>query len=285
MNVYIKTFSLISRDRSDRIFLPNGANSTVKELKLIIEKELKYEYASQQLQTKICGDFLVLLADSFPLSFFHILENHSIRIIIIEKERIEEKIVKNINIKKSKFLGQLQSLGYLGSNTGLKGKNKFVLNANALATVPEDVEVGGVNDFKNDKNEKHEEYKYMYHFVLNNNISGLKKTLNDYKNLNLNFLYKNGWGPLHMAAYYGFTHILIELLKFGADPNFPSKEKWTPLHFASHKGKDEIVRELLSLPSIEPNVSLDNIGTPLHIACKKSWLKCVSLLLLVSKTE
>lgn len=285
MNVYIKTFNLISRDRKDRIYLPNGANSTVKELKLIIEKELKYEYSSMQLQTRICGDFLVLLSDSFPLSFFNIVENQSIRIIIIEKERIEEKIVKNINIKKSKFLGQLQSLGYLGNNIGFKNKNnRIAINHNALATVPEDIEVGG-NDIKNEKNEKHEEYKYLYHFVLNNNSTGLKKTLNDYKNLNLNFLYKNGWGPLHMAAYYGFTFILMELLKFGADPNFPSKEKWTPLHFACHKGKDEIVRELLSLPTIDPNISLDNVGTPLHIACKKSWLKCVSLLLLVSKTE
>ncbi|XP_029001379.1 oxysterol-binding protein-related protein 1 isoform X2 [Betta splendens] len=53
------------------------------------------------------------------------------------------------------------------------------------------------------------------------------------------------WTPLHLACYFGHTHVVEELLKVGADVNLPNNVGDTPLHKAAFTGRKEVVMLLL----------------------------------------
>uniref|UniRef100_A0AAY4DTD3 Oxysterol-binding protein n=1 Tax=Denticeps clupeoides TaxID=299321 RepID=A0AAY4DTD3_9TELE len=54
-----------------------------------------------------------------------------------------------------------------------------------------------------------------------------------------------GWTPLHLACYFGHTHVVEELLKAGAEMNLPNNVGDTPLHKAAFTGRKEVVMLLL----------------------------------------
>jgi len=62
--------------------------------------------------------------------------------------------------------------------------------------------------------------------------------------------------------------------------NSINKEGWTPLHFAAYSGHSEILEILIR--KLDANVDSQNkLGqTPLHLACKKSHKKVIERLLL-----
>ncbi|SMC20295.1 Ankyrin repeat-containing protein [Andreprevotia lacus DSM 23236] len=58
---------------------------------------------------------------------------------------------------------------------------------------------------------------------------------------------KEGWYPLHVAAYYGSVEVIELLVKKGADINARGTyDDMTPLHMAVSYGKPEFVKALLA---------------------------------------
>ena len=57
---------------------------------------------------------------------------------------------------------------------------------------------------------------------------------------------KNGFSPLHAAAFKGFEGVVQLLVLFGANVNEQSNKEETPLHFASLSGFTEIAAFLIS---------------------------------------
>lgn len=65
-----------------------------------------------------------------------------------------------------------------------------------------------------------------------------------------------GHRPLHIAAYEGFSDIVVMLLDAGADPNVVERQFLTPLRAAVHQGHIGVVKNL-----IEGGAQMDLIGT------------------------
>lgn len=57
---------------------------------------------------------------------------------------------------------------------------------------------------------------------------------------------KNGWTPLHTAAYNNNAITSYFLLKAGANPNLQDDGGWTPLHWAARNGNVQLIRILLN---------------------------------------
>lgn len=62
--------------------------------------------------------------------------------------------------------------------------------------------------------------------------------------------------------------------------NSINKEGWTPLHFAAYSGQADILETLIR--KLDANINAQNTmgQTPLHLACKKSHKKVIERLLL-----
>ena len=55
-----------------------------------------------------------------------------------------------------------------------------------------------------------------------------------------------GYTPLHLAAYQGHRHIIIQLLAHEADPEIPTDDGWLPIHLSAISGHLSCVKELLT---------------------------------------
>ena len=78
----------------------------------------------------------------------------------------------------------------------------------------------------------------------------------------------------------GYSEMLQDLItKYNADVNLLSKDGWSPIHLCAFKGNMNILYILIKIKRVKINLSLPNIGTPLHLACKQNNIEIVSLLL------
>lgn len=55
----------------------------------------------------------------------------------------------------------------------------------------------------------------------------------------------DGWRIIHSAAFFGFSEMILELLRAGADPNSRDRLEMTPLHLASSLGRLDAVKMLV----------------------------------------
>ena len=79
---------------------------------------------------------------------------------------------------------------------------------------------------------------------------------------------------------FGYSEMLQDLItKYNADCNLISKDGWSPIHISAFKGTMNILYILIKMKKVKLNLSLPNIGTPLHCACKQNNIEVVSLLL------
>ena len=88
---------------------------------------------------------------------------------------------------------------------------------------------------------------------------------------------RNGNTPLHVAARFGQKAIVAFLLANKADPNAKDEEGWTPLHLAAYAGFSGAATLL-----IDAGASLDATcvsGAPLHAAIMSDHLEMVEFLL------
>ena len=65
--------------------------------------------------------------------------------------------------------------------------------------------------------------------------------------------------PLYFAAEKGHTHVVMELIKAGADVNQATSEGFTPLYIAAYRGHEGIVALLIQA------------GADVRKACKGGW--------------
>ena len=96
---------------------------------------------------------------------------------------------------------------------------------------------------------------------------------------------KNGWNALHYASYLGLDEILEYILtKYNnklasnLNINLTNNEGWTPLLLAVFKQHIKCVEILMSLENVDVNY-LGDMGSALHLACKKNNRQIVSKLI------
>ena len=106
-------------------------------------------------------------------------------------------------------------------------------------------------------------------------------------NLNIcEILNKDGWNALHYASYLGHDEILEYILnKFNNNKinsniniNLTNNEGWSPLLLAVFKQHIKCIEILLNIENIDVNY-LGDMGSALHIACKKNNRQIVSKLI------
>ena len=81
---------------------------------------------------------------------------------------------------------------------------------------------------------------------------------------NSNARAKDGFTPLHNAAWRGRAETVAALLEAGANPNARDLSGGTPLHLAAQNGDAETVRHLLSAGA-DPNLRTNGKKTPLEL--------------------
>ena len=80
---------------------------------------------------------------------------------------------------------------------------------------------------------------------------------------------KDGYTPLHYAAWKGHHKVVELLLEHGANPNIQKHDGETPLHLAVWEGHHKVV-ELLLEHGANPNIQENKYGyTPLHDAVNR----------------
>ena len=84
--------------------------------------------------------------------------------------------------------------------------------------------------------------------------------------VNLNVRNEDGDTPLHSAAWSGREQSARLLIDAGADINISDNQQWTALHIAAHFGHSSIVGELIKAPHLNLNVRNENGNTPLNLA-------------------
>ena len=106
-------------------------------------------------------------------------------------------------------------------------------------------------------------------------------------NLNIcEILNKDGWNALHYASYLGHDEILDYILnKYNNNKinsniniNLTNNEGWSPLLLAVFKQHVKCIEILLNIENIDVNY-LGDMGSALHIACKKNNRQIVSKLI------
>ena len=277
MNIYIKYYQgQIGNSTSEKISIKSNSIK-VKELKKTIQDRFNIPPSNQRLTVKITKDFLVLMTDEWPLSFFEVKENGKIYLEYLQEINKQEEVVKKIiSAPKSKYMMSLGIYRHITPN---------------LESIPErDSERRFDQHIRSNigqtfKEKDDEEDRMLFHATKKNNLDEVKEILRGYKDIQVDKKSKNGWSALHLAAYYGYSEILYELILKKADCNLLNGEGWTPLHLACYKGKIDSVKLLLNVTDIDVNINHEKFGTPLHIACQKSYVKIVSLLLLKADIE
>ncbi|XP_041352044.1 transient receptor potential cation channel subfamily A member 1 homolog [Gigantopelta aegis] len=100
-----------------------------------------------------------------------------------------------------------------------------------------------------------------------NKLAVLKKLLSYHQVRRLiNFSDKYGNDPLHIAAQHGFLEIVQCLLLHNADLDSKNEEEQTPLHLAARYGRTNTVREIVKKDKLSINDEDENSNTPLHLA-------------------
>jgi ankyrin repeat protein len=90
----------------------------------------------------------------------------------------------------------------------------------------------------------------------------------------------DGWTPLHLAAFFGFPEIAVDLMAAGADVNARSTNvmRNTPLH-AAVAGRSAAVSRALLEHGAEVNAPQEGGWTPLHGAAQSGNVELVQLLI------
>lgn len=84
---------------------------------------------------------------------------------------------------------------------------------------------------------------------------------------------------LHLAAYFGISLAVDELVRQGHKPSVKDKCNRTPLTYAAEKGHDAVVNLLLRIDAADINSKDEDGATPLSRAAANGQEACVKLLL------
>ncbi|KID85798.1 Pfs, NACHT and Ankyrin domain protein [Metarhizium guizhouense ARSEF 977] len=84
---------------------------------------------------------------------------------------------------------------------------------------------------------------------------------------------------LHLAAYFGISPAVDELVRQGHKPSVKDKCNRTPLTYAAEQGHDSVVNLLLGIDTADINSKDEDGSTPLSRAAANGHEACVKLLL------
>jgi len=116
--------------------------------------------------------------------------------------------------------------------------------------------------------------------VRGGNVINIMRLLNTLNPNDLNPTTELGVTPLWIASLRGYTNIVKELLKRGADVNKADDNGKTPLFMASLEGHAKVVEVLLGAKGIKVDKAEKDYGyTPLMIASSEGHTKVVEMLL------
>jgi ankyrin repeat protein len=115
-----------------------------------------------------------------------------------------------------------------------------------------------------------------------NNLAEVSRLLRAGADVNYRALHKNGFTPLHWACFWGHVHVVVELLKNGADIESKNGNGFTPLYYACAHGDNGHVAVVIELLSRGANTEVkDPFGnTLLHIASWQDHIAVVQALLI-----
>ena len=82
----------------------------------------------------------------------------------------------------------------------------------------------------------------------------------------INHKNREGWEPLHIACYHGFTNMTDLLIGKGASMETMTPNGYTALHMACQEGNDCV--SILLRHNAPVNIRGDNGMTPLHVTCQ-----------------
>ncbi len=88
----------------------------------------------------------------------------------------------------------------------------------------------------------------LHRAITSNNVEQLKELISQSKHqINLNYIDREGQSPLHRSCSLGFKSIVEYLCESGASQNLKNKEGWFPIHLAAYYGHIDIVFYLKQL--------------------------------------
>jgi len=128
-----------------------------------------------------------------------------------------------------------------------------------------------------------ETHKELYQAILNNDISKIKKLLENKSQVDLNKLMENGETLMTTAVEKDLYPIVELLIENYASLSATNSKKETPLMVAAKKGFENLLRLLISLGS-KPDTKDLNGNTALHLAILNSH-ESVALFLINSRTN
>ena len=88
----------------------------------------------------------------------------------------------------------------------------------------------------------------------------------------------DGWTPLHMAVYHGYTDIAEILVNAGANVDGKDQYNNAPLHYGALLGRKDTVRLLID-KGADVNIKGSDGIIPLHSAISKDHLETAKLLI------
>ena len=228
-------------NKSKKLHLDIELSLQVSELRRRIARIIDYSLSSFHLTTKKYG-VLILLSDSWPLSFFISEESQVIKIKLLESPHL---IKRDSQINISPFLSSLTFINTSGSSNPLE----VIIQACKLGNLLQIKEVIESNERDN----QDEEY--------------------------LNGTEECKWGPLHYACLAGHHEIVSYLVDKRVNCNKVSIDEWTPLQLSCYFGRNLCVKELLLHPNLQINKVTKFRGSALHLACEAGNVEIIKLLL------
>ena len=119
------------------------------------------------------------------------------------------------------------------------------------------------------------------HIAVYYNQTDVVRQLLDAEDIDIDRQDVNGWTSLFRASIEDFVHISKMLINKKAKTDISTKDGWTPLHAAAFKGHIAIVHHLLNTTEgiQHLNLATDKGLTPLHLAAKEGHKKVAKLLL------
>lgn len=91
---------------------------------------------------------------------------------------------------------------------------------------------------------------------------------------------KENYTALHIAVESGRPNVVETLLGHGAQVHIKGgKAQETPLHIAARVDEGEKCAQMLLKSGADPNITMENGETPLHVAARHGRLRIIRLLL------
>lgn len=217
-----------------KIHIDFNSEAPISELRKIISEKLNVPLSCMQLTTKKCG-VVVLMTDTWPLSFF----------ISSEKANIKLNLLETLEFKRARTMS---TISYLTPNRTLSPIEYLiaVCKSGSLQALADFFEVHEAEIQDEDLLNQEQECKWgALHYACYFGHDQITKALVSQK-VNCNKVSIDEWTPLQLSCYFNKLDCVEALLQHpNIQINKMTKFRGTGLHLACVQGNSEIVKLLL----------------------------------------